>query len=123
MLIIILLSLPLFLVGWSLYFVAKSGEVPSWLKWWSPMTGKLQSYKIDERYSHAEKMQIDGIVFMVLCFVLVSWFLLIYIFLIDLRLFREEATWLIALLVLFFARKLIEYMSIVILEKMELLKK
>ena len=122
MLIIFLLHLPLLLWGLTLYFAAKSGRVPSCLKWWYPMTGKLQSYEITDKYSHAERMQIDGIVFMVFTFVLMSWFLLLYVFLVDFKLFREEVTWLIAFLLLALARKVTEYASVMILNNMELLK-
>ena len=86
------------------------------------MTKKLLSHVIDERYSHRERIQIDGIVLSLFGVLLIMLFSFIYACLIVMNLMGEWGILVISLFVLALSKKVVGFFSLIILKKNKILR-
>lgn len=122
MLLIPLVCSPLYLLGVLLFVATRSGKVPEWLRWWRPLTKKINNLIIDDNYSHAERVGIDGLSFLVFAAILTFSFILIFL-IIDCINISELWIGLITVLILLLSRRLNDYVVLKIMTRFQLIRK
>ena len=112
MIFILINCLILLLIAWGivLYSIGKSGKIATWIRWWQPMTRRVWSLTIDDSFSRTDKIQIDGLTFIIFGGFIEIYFLLFTI-LAHLQLFTYTVFMIIAGLVFLGSLKLQEWIT------------
>lgn len=113
---------PLVALGCAIFLLCRNNTVSPLLKWWSPLTKEVMSHKIDERYSKAERIQIDGLSLASFGVNLMFFFTIIDL-MIDYFIWFNKLAYVVLLIICFIIiRKTADYLLFVILNKLRLIK-
>jgi hypothetical protein len=96
--------------GLLLYFAVKAGKIPFWIKWWQPITRRIWSLTIDDSFSRIDKIQIDGLSFIIFGGS-IEIFLLLFTILAHLQLFTYTVFMIIAGIVFLGSLRLQEWIT------------
>ena len=117
MLILFLICSPLLLLGVTLMCVTKSGKVPPWLTWWVPMAKSFYKYQVNEQCTHAERIQMDGLSFLVFGLVVIFWFELVFLLWADWKIVGDLGVSIITMFGLFLSGRVSDFLCLQLLKR------
>lgn len=113
---------PLIIMGLLMFMMSRKGEVPSLLRWWKPVTKKVMSHHIDDRYTPAEKIQIDGLALTSFGITLILFLSIIEVLIDKLSWFNKTAYVISVIIAFLMIRKVAVYLLLISLKRANLLK-